>query len=527
MPFTITAEFPLGFYQGRNTTGQVEETPTPLRLLSALVAAAGSGVLAEETAEGLRISARSQQALEWLEGNPPDQISLPELTVNDPGVTAFKVLGLRTRDRFDVPTAKDAVARTSLNGPVHWRWNDAPPETVLKTIDQLLAEVPYLGEAASPVRLTSSSDAFELPDHLQLSGTDQAGPLARTVAVPSSGRLAALEELHLQLMKSGASNASVKDESEMTARWPDQGIRQLWYEPHTPPQTHTNPWSEAFIVEARADSSGATGWPPAPRDYVRWSIALHRTLIRVLGQDVPPGITGHHVAGLPRPANNVAIQIVLRDDNVNHEWSSDSQAAFVVLVPDSASADDRAAVYQALLGVAQWTIRPTRSQAARVTGIHRRTAADFWRPPAKGHSRFWTIRPLGITETRPLHQNAMGTAWTLNDAIQLSVGMTWRDEFQAEGRGELFYRALAAEAGERMTVLSQLRVHGSLLHRYVHKAQPSIVITGYRGLLDMGALLADTAPAAIGQSRHVGGGFLVPVDVPQALLDETGKPLWL
>src|SRR5690554_3867600 len=158
MPFTITAEFPLGFYQGRNATGQVEEAPTPLRLLSALVAAAGSGILAEQSKAGLRISHRSQQALEWLEANPPDLIALPELTVNDPGVTAFKVLGLRTRDRFDVPTAKDALARTSLNGPVRWRWNDAPPPDVLETIDQLLSEVPYLGEAASPVRLSSSND---------------------------------------------------------------------------------------------------------------------------------------------------------------------------------------------------------------------------------------------------------------------------------------------------------------------------------------------------------------------------------
>lgn len=522
MPFTITAEFPLGFYQGRNPAGQVEETPTPLRLLSALTAAAGSGSHAEQTEDGLRISPAGRAALTWLEDNPPDEISYPQLVVNDPGVTAFRKLGLRIRDSFDLPTAKAAIARTSLNGPIHWRWHAQPPEDVLKTLSELLGEVPYLGEAASLVVMRASTDEFELHDPVARVDSPHSGSDALTLPVPAPGRLAALEAHHLRTMKRGASNPSVKNEAEVIAPWPDEGIRQLWYEPQRREQPTGSPWSEAFIVEV----SAGTPWPPPFPMYVRWSVALHRTLVRALGTDVPPVITGRYEPGLPRPANHLSIQVLLRTDNLNHAWADTAAGGFVVLIPSSASAEERSVIYQALSALRGRHVRPDRSHNVQVTALHQRFSNDFWQPPAAGHKRFWVTRPLAITDTRPLGPDSAGRSWTLTDALHLSVGMAWRDEFEAGGRGEELYRSLAAAASTRTRVISAQRVHDAQLHRFVHRTQPGNVVTGYRALLDMGDLLPDTAPAAIGQSRHVGGGLLVPLDVPHALLDEDGTPLW-
>ena len=41
----------------------------------------------------------------------------------------------------------------------------------------------------------------------------------------------------------------------------------------------------------------------------------------------------------------------------------------------------------------------------------------------------------------------------------------------------------------------------------------------WTGLVDLGTLAPPTAVVAVGQSRHLGGGLLEPVDVPDALYD--------
>ncbi len=529
MSFTITAEFPLGFYQGRNPAGQVEDVPTPVRLLSALTAAAGMSGQTDGRQNSPGIAAGSQAALEWLANNPPDQIALPERIVNDPGIIAYKVLGLRDKDRFSSPVAREAIARSSLNGPVHWRWSSSPPPEVTQALQGLLMEVPYLGEAVSLVSLRATTDSFELSEPYVLLDAKNSGdrsPEAIAVPVPDSDRPRVLEELHRELNKAGNSNPSVKDEKEVIARWPNQGIRQLWYEPRRIVSEQPNPWSEAFILEVRSVTPGVTAWPPKHKDYVRWCVALHRTLVRAAGLGAPPMVTGRYEPGSERPANNVAAQILHRTDTLNHNWAPDAEGAFAVLIPAGAPETDRSAAYLAVAALLDRTVRPSRTEGVTVIGIHHLTAQEFWRAPAADHKRFRVTRPLAIADTRPLRLNALGQTWTLHDAVSLSVGMTWRDHFTASGKGESLYRALAHQASANIQVIGDQRVHDAELHRYVHRVQPSNVITAYRALIDAGPILADTAPASIGQSRHFGGGMLVPLDVPLALLDENGVPLW-
>ena len=48
----------------------------------------------------------------------------------------------------------------------------------------------------------------------------------------------------------------------------------------------------------------------------------------------------------------------------------------------------------------------------------------------------------------------------------------------------------------------------------------------YTALISAGDLLADTGVAAVGQSRHLGGGLLVPADLPAELAQSVvrGRP---
>lgn len=64
---------------------------------------------------------------------------------------------------------------------------------------------------------------------------------------------------------------------------------------------------------------------------------------------------------------------------------------------------------------------------------------------------------------------------------------------------------------------------------YVHKTQPGNLLMGMTALLsfDKQQWPIEQSAIAIGQSRHLGGGFLVPVDVYTQLIDKNGKPVWL
>ena len=63
----------------------------------------------------------------------------------------------------------------------------------------------------------------------------------------------------------------------------------------------------------------------------------------------------------------------------------------------------------------------------------------------------------------------------------------------------------------------------------VNKTQPGNLLMGMTALLsfDKQQWPIEQSAIAIGQSRHLGGGFLVPVDVYTQLIDKNGKPVWL
>ena len=57
-------------------------------------------------------------------------------------------------------------------------------------------------------------------------------------------------------------------------------------------------------------------------------------------------------------------------------------------------------------------------------------------------------------------------------------------------------------------------VRAADVSRYVHKVNEHAVVRPYTACLSLGNLAGAGTMQAIGQSRHLGGGLLVPFDVP-------------
>ena len=119
--------------------------------------------------------------------------------------------------------------------------------------------------------------------------------------------------------------------------------------------------------------------------------------------------------------------------------------------------------------------------------------------------------PAAVPDSRALRHGP----WSLADAVRLSVGLVWRDELVGRGRGEAWYRQVADAAARRgVQVESVHRVTDTDLGRFVHRVAPGSVVQPYRAEVMLGDLAGDRTMVAVGQSRHLGGGLLVPCDLP-------------
>ena len=69
-------------------------------------------------------------------------------------------------------------------------------------------------------------------------------------------------------------------------------------------------------------------------------------------------------------------------------------------------------------------------------------------------------------------------------------------------------------------VLSAHRLPARRAEAYVHRVAEGSVVQPYRAVVDLGRLTGDRTIVAIGQTRHLGGGLLIPYDVPATTTDE-------
>ncbi|MEU8263092.1 type I-U CRISPR-associated protein Csb2 [Micromonospora sp. NPDC048999] len=500
MSFAIVAEPLLGVYKGHVGSGQLDPLPSPARLHAALLCAAAQGVRAVADEDGLRPCDADREALRWLEANPPDGLAVPETLRNGGAATAYRKEGLVVREGrnplSEKLVGKPAVTGVAVAGRFAWTWEQDPPEPVAAALTELCPEVPYLGTSESPVRLAVAAAE---PTHRLDREADLFTGEGLDLAVATPGRVDVLEASHRDTSVAPPLKADAHRSSEKTAAPPvmTTGLALGRYARPEPPPPPT-PWTSVLLF--RVDR-------PIPAERrVRYAIAVHRALVALVGDGAPAVLTGAYEPGVPRPSNRCAIQFL--DPDAPHVGGT----ALALLLPAEASDVDLTLIRMAVQRLRHVKVADGPFAVDPPVEI---PADTFWPEPAAGTERWWQTEPVAVPDSRP----PRGGRWSLADAAALSVALVWRHEISAPGRGDARYRALAeAAAGRGVRVASAVRVMDGDVGRYVHKVHPDTVIQPYRAVLSLGGLTGPRTIAAIGQSRHLGGGLLVPRDLPSDIV---------
>jgi CRISPR-associated protein Csb2 len=533
MPFAILAELPLGTYRGAGPDGRPERLPSVARLHSALLCAAGFGPRAVPgvDSDSLDLSDADVAALCWLEDNPPDSVHIPALEVN-----AGSALAWRDDGTIEKPpgrkVASDALrirklgkqpdAGTAVSGRFAWIWNEPPPEAVRASLEQLCPDVAYLGTSESPVRL-SAAIASEIEATHKLNRDAGLFTVGATgLERPLPGRLAEQQTAHCAMTGKPPSIARDRfvpssDESRSPVP-PRTAVETAWYSPRQA-EVADVPWPQAIIIPAAVTIPAQDPIPELDR--VAWAVAAHRALINYLGYGAPAMITGIYPDGFRKPANRVALHLIDPGMPVNGQ----RQTALAILVPKDADAADLDALRRAAENL---TVlygprhsRPSRGKPLELdTGSIRVVdGSGFWSPPEPSKVRLWRTVPAAIPDTR----GSRDADWNFAHAALLSVAFAWKGQLpKVSGRGAAYYRGLAAKASEAgVAVLHAKAVRTSDVERYVHKINEHAVVRPYTAYLSMGSLARAQTIQAIGQSRHLGGGLLVPFDVPEGIPSDT------
>ena len=205
--FTISVEFLHGTFRGdpdgtANTGGleHGEWPPAPARLFAAFVASDGSG-------RNCRVTDGNE--LCWLESLPPPVIrAVPDIH-HQSLRPRYVVRHERTASKS---THQGYVARTGTlvrqgvrvalrDSRVVYEWDDEPPATVLEGLRCRAARIGYLGASDSPVRVAIAAGE-RLPGPSDAFVPDPDGEI--TIAVPKSGDLLMLDQMHAQWTERGA-----------------------------------------------------------------------------------------------------------------------------------------------------------------------------------------------------------------------------------------------------------------------------------------------------------------------------------
>ena len=499
-PVSITAYFPLGVYHGHAADGSPDPFPSPARLLSGLVSAAHVGTAApgDGTAKP-----QYSAALTWLEEHPPDGICLP--AAMSVGIGASRIVMHRRNGSIKNNKYKTEVRAVSdgcaFDGVVGWIWADMPDD-VRNAVGRLCEDVPCLGEMDSPVVMSTETVEANWRIDPDVSAFSPGG---LRVQVPSSGRINALRKLHSQ--SHPHEDSSDSDREFLTSGGFLRDVRYVPVEPVRHIGSYRSPWRDVLIV---LDDDGA-GREISPERRVSWCVAFHKALIKRIGNGAPPIVTGCYQQNMAKPANRLAIQYVpasvLSQSTVKSV--SGAPGAFLIMLPSDVSDDDEGIILSALAGMTRLNHRRDEAPARLRPVGEVFDAQGFWCPPAQGTQRLWSPTPVAVPEVTRQRGD-----WTFEDAILLSLGFVWRDRLDAVPKGTQGYRSLLAQVRERGAgVMWHHRVTRNPSF-YAHKMPKGVTAQPYTALVSVGDLLGDTGLAAVGQSRHLGGGLLVPADLP-------------
>lgn len=349
-----------------------------------------------------------------------------------------------------------------------------------------------------------------------------AGPWPLRLRVAAAGRTRILQDLHIRAHPerppTPGDDRPKAEEMIINAPTSEECTRMVRYAPvnaDDPANGQDPPWRDVLILKA----DDGTGEVIAPERRLGWCVALHRALVSRIGDGAPAVVTGRYPEGAAVPANRLAIHYLPAPDLARSAAAGPVSApgAFLVMLPSRVTDDETAVILGALAGMRHLRSRWGRARLQPVGEIL--DARCFWPGPGPGAARLWSPAPVAVPEV-----TRQRGSWGFEDAILLSLGFVWRDALSAsEGpvpKGAQGYRELVARVRQRGAGVMWYRRHVRHPSAYAHRMPPGMVAQPYTALLSTGELCPDTGLTAIGQSRHLGGGLLVPADLPAELVRE-------
>lgn len=497
---TIQVRLPLGVFQGHRGDGSSAPYPDTARLFSALMHAAGKGMTAVERNGDLRPSQASLDALTWLESHAPEAVTMPESVPCAAGgrTFAWRVEGVIDKGS-DYKTQRRMSSGQAVNGVFAWHWSGVP-DSVVEQVELLCPDVSCLGESDSPAVLEVG--ALEPTHRLDRSVSKLRRPRGgMAIRTPIVGRVEVLEDAYDQARPNKAPSVA-RDRSGSTLRpspVPLAEVEELTYLPTQAAPAAELPWGEIHVLVADT--------PVMREEEVVWCVALHRALVRLMGDEAPGLVTGRYAEGVVLPANRLAIHHLSRQALQAAGVESD-HGGFVVMVPQGADPAEVAQLDRALTRV-----RLYRGDAGELTAhwAARMDAGSFWAAPQPGWQRSWRPQNAFVPESRAQDDHPEMGSWTLVTAAELSVAHVFRASLPGADGG---YWDRVHAVRERGVVVSDVhRIRDSHVGRYAHKVPKGLgVVQPYTAVIDLADLCPPTALVALGQSRHLGGGLLMPVD---------------
>jgi CRISPR-associated protein Csb2 len=464
--------------------------PSFARLHEAFVAAAGGGPTAVPDDRVLVATADDRAAVLWLEEQQPVGVRVPETILS-------RATARRYRWRASPVTLQgDAFeARSALDGPITYYW-PAPAWDVAERLRALAGEITHVGRADSIARVTVSVGDGE-GDHGRLH-EPVAGRGAGLVApVPGAGRFAALERAHREVSEPGPHGTGSKGKQApdllVTGANEDATVLRRFAAADS---VGDWPYAEVLSVELRDQPGLAAALVRDPALRISGAVAVHRSLVKAIGDDVPSFVTGRDGAGPLRGHGHLAIHVVPGPDRTTE---------VLLAIPHGVDVADRLRLRDAVRA----GLRPRiAGRTVRLNAIEHRSARGYWGLPS----------PVMRSAT-PVVLDAPGVpkrgVWSLDDATICSVGYAFRGVLERDGldwgTGWGFRRSLVAHLrSERGVAVQARRVHRSA-SRYAHRAAPGDLLVAVDAQVRLGSLASpDGGFVAIGRARHLGGGLLIP-----------------
>ncbi len=522
MAVAITAEFPFGVYRGHGPSGSAEPLPEQPRLYSALVHAAYTGSTATRSPdypERLVPSDSCLAALDWFEANPPQYLSVPEVL---PVATTERVV-YRNEGYFEKDPSTKAIRKKirgkplsdgfALRSSVSWAW-DSIPADVAEALESLCADVGYLGETDSPVFLHVVRDVA--PTHRRVEAPSRTdilnGEVLQTVDL---GRRRILDAWHDGLHPYGK-KAFKPEKHALTAptsppATPRDGIRNAVYSP-IGEKIQDAPWARILLIPVQI-----RGKNPAPAKRRKLMVAAHQTLTRLLGDADPSGlITGRGNMARGR-ANGLAFHL-LDQDEIRLVSGNRQKAHLAIMIPRGVDGND----LQLVLRTAEKMNRIyTRDAGVLVIDRDERTdslldGASFWKAPREGFIREWVTQSPAVAERKT---KSMGDftdfdvtlLWSLTNVFKGMVDGLDSSRTPAER----IRAVVQAMIGEDPATTPSLRTDQYVTKRpneLVHKTNGKLPVRAYTAGIRANELISTQMVVAVGQSRHFGGGLLIPND---------------